>query len=42
MLPIAAIICAFYLGEYFFARSQYLPGLLVFLVVSLTGVIVSC
>ena len=42
MLPIAAMICAFCLGEFFFARSQYLTGLLVFLTTSVGGVIVGC
>src|SRR5512138_948541 len=42
MLPIAAMICAFCLGEFFFARSQYLTGLLAFLTASIGGVIVGC
>ncbi|TWJ16423.1 hypothetical protein [Geobacter argillaceus] len=42
MLPIAAMIYAFCLGAFFFARSQYLAGLLVFLTVSVGGVIVGC
>ena len=42
MLPIAAMIYAFCLGAFFFARSQYLAGLLVFLTVSVGGVIIGC
>ncbi len=42
MLPIAAMIYAFCLGALFFTRSQYLAGLLVFLTVSVGGVIVGC
>lgn len=42
MLPIAAMIYAFCLGALFFARSQYLAGLLAFLTMSVGGVIVGC
>lgn len=42
MLPIIAMIYAFCLGTFFFARSQYLAGLLAFLTVSIVGVIAGC
>jgi len=42
MLPITAMIYGFCLGAFFFTRSQYLAGLLVFLTVSVGGVIVGC
>ena len=42
MLPLTFILLAFYLGQLFCERSEYLTGLLVFLVISLSGVIVSC
>lgn len=42
MLPITAMIYAFCLGALFFARSQYLAGLLAFLTVSVGGVILGC
>ena len=42
MLPITAMIYAFCLGTLFFARAQYLTGLIAFLTVSLVGVIAGC
>jgi hypothetical protein len=42
MLPLTFIILAFYLGQIFCERAQYLTGLFIFLVISLLGVVVSC